>query len=38
MNESESQFAFTRVALSTGGRAKNQLPSGLLSVIQERST
>jgi hypothetical protein len=38
MNESENQFAFTRAALSTGGRAKNQIPGGFLSVLQEKST
>ena len=26
MNESEKQFSFTRAALSTCGRAKNQIP------------
>jgi hypothetical protein len=26
MNESEKQFSFTRVALSTCGRARNQIP------------
>ena len=30
MNESEKQFSFTRAALSTGGRAKNNVLSILL--------
>jgi hypothetical protein len=38
MNESEEQFSFTRVVLSAGGRAKNQIPVSVLSVFQEGST
>ena len=30
MNESENQFSFTRVALTTGGRAKHQVLSNIL--------
>ena len=29
MNASEKQFSFTRAALSTGGRARNQIPFSL---------
>jgi len=33
MNESEKQFAFTRAALSTGGRAKSNFLSVILDAV-----
>jgi hypothetical protein len=37
MNESEKQFSFTRAALSTCGRAKNQIPINLNFLLAPRS-
>jgi len=37
MNESERQFSFTRVASSTSGRAKNQIPISMSALHLPRS-